>query len=445
MQTSIGYRRIFQLALPIILGGVAQTVIMATDAFFMARVDEVSLAAVGLAGLFFSSVYVFGLGFSIGVQILIARRDGEKKLSAIGEIFDNSLLILISMSLILWLGLELAGPYILKRLVSSQAVYEASVTYLSSRSWGITFALISLAFRSLFIGVSQSAVITWSTFAMAGANAFLNYALIFGEFGFSAMGIKGAAIASSLSEIVAIAWFLAHAYYTKAPQKYNLFRWKGINKAEVSRVFSISAPVMFQYVLSHAGWFLFFIIIEQNGERALAISVIIRMIYMFQMVPFWGLSSATNTLVSYVIGEGRSEEVFPLLRKIMTLSILSALPFVFMNMAFPTTVLGLAIEDKSSTLLVEAVPTLYVISGALMLFGIASTIFSGVTGSGNTRTALAIETVTIALYLVIAWVLGVTLHYDVHIIWLTEPAYFLLMGLFAWLYLRSGKWRNKAI
>ncbi|MEZ5174539.1 MAG: MATE family efflux transporter [Bacteroidia bacterium] len=202
---------------------------------------------------------------------------------------------------------------------------------------------------------------------------------------------------------------------------------------------------MFQYVLSHAGWFLFFIIIEQNGERALAISVIIRMIYMFQMVPFWGLSSATNTLVSYVIGEGRSDEVFPLLRKIMTLSVLSALPFVLMNVAFPTTILGLAVEDKSSTLLIEAVPTLFVISGALMLFGVASTIFSGVTGSGNTRTALAIETITIALYLIIAWVLGVTLHLDVHLIWLTEPAYFLLMALFAWLYLRSGRWRNKSI
>ncbi|MEZ5174538.1 MAG: hypothetical protein R2850_13785 [Bacteroidia bacterium] len=58
------------------------------------------------------------------------------------------------MSLILWLGLELAGPFILKRLVSSGAVYEASVQYLSSRSWGITFALISLAFRALFIGVA---------------------------------------------------------------------------------------------------------------------------------------------------------------------------------------------------------------------------------------------------------------------------------------------------
>jgi putative MATE family efflux protein len=445
MQTTIGYRRIIQLALPIILGGVAQTIIMATDAFFMARVDEVSLAAVGLAGLFFSSVYVFGLGFSVGVQILIARRDGEKNHSAIGSIFDNSLLILFLMSLVLWLGLEVFGPALLKSLVSSEAVYEASVSYLGSRSWGITFALISLAFRSLFIGISQSAVITWSTFSMAIANVFLNYALIFGEFGFDEMGIRGAGIASSLSEIVAIIWFVAHAFITKAINKYGLFRWKGISRDEISSVFSISAPVMFQNVISHGGWFLFFIIIEKNSERALAISVIIRMIYMFQMVPFWGLTSAANTLVSYIIGEGRNQEVFPLLRKITWLAIISATPFLVANLFFPQFVLGLAVEDKTSTLLTEAVPTLYVVSLGLLLFAIASAVFAGVTGSGNTRTALAIEIITILFYLVIAWFLGIYLKLDVALVWLTEPIYFVLMGLMAFAYLRTGKWQNRKI
>jgi putative MATE family efflux protein len=445
MQTNIGYRRIIQLALPIILGGIGQTIIWATDAFFMARVDEVSLAAVGLAGLFFSSVYVFGLGFSVGVQILIARRDGEKNHAAIGTIFDTSLIILFLMSLLLWLGLEVAGPALLRSLISSEAVYEASVSFLGSRSWGITFALISLSFRALFIGVSQSAVIIWSTLAMAITNVILNYVLIFGKFGFDEMGIRGAGIASSLSEIVAIIWFLVYAIIKKAPSVYGMFRWKGINRLEISKVFSISAPVMFQYVVSHAGWFLFFIIIEQNSERALAISVIIRMIYMFQMVPFWGLTSAANTLVSYVIGEGRSDEVFPLLRRIAWLAVLSAIPFIVVNVVFPGFVLGLAVEDKTSTLLTEAIPTLYVMSLALLLFAVATTVFSGVTGSGNTRTALAIETLTILFYLAIAWILGIYFKLDVALVWLTEPVYFVLLGLLAAAYLRYGKWQNRKI
>ena len=445
MATEISYKRIIQLAFPIVLGGIAQNVIMATDAFFMARVDEVSLAAVGLAGLFFSTVYVFGMGFTVGVQILIARRDGEKNTAAIGRIFDNSLLILLGMSAVLWGFLEYAGPTILRYLITSPKVYESAIVYLDNRAWGITFAMANLLFRSLYIGVSSSSVIIWSTFAMAIANVFMNYALIFGEFGFPALGIAGAAIASSLSELVALAWFAFHTLGKKIHIKYQLFKSWRWDKQEFRQIFSIASPVMFQYVISHLGWFLFFIIIEGSGERALAVSVIIRMIYMFQMVPFWGLSSATNTLVSFVIGEGRPEEVFPLLKKITWITVASALPFVLMNVFFPEAVLSLAVENNAHGLIQDSVPTMYVISLALLAFGLAITVYSGVTGSGNTRTALGIETITILMYLVIAYTLGVVLKASVEVIWLTEPAYFILMGLFSLIYMRSGKWKGKKI
>jgi Na+-driven multidrug efflux pump len=134
-----------------------------------------------------------------------------------------------------------------------------------------------------------------------------------------------------------------------------------------------------------------------------------------------------------------------LLRKITLLSVLSALPFIFLNLIFPEFVIGLAVEDKTSTLLAETIPTLYVMSAALLLFSVATVVFAGVTGSGNTRTALGIELITILIYLIIAWILGIYLQLEVEWVWLTEPAYFIFMGLFSLLYLRSGKWRDRKI
>jgi putative MATE family efflux protein len=440
------YGRIMRLALPIIVGGIAQNVILATDAIFMARVDEVSLAAVGLAGLFYTTVYILGLGFSTGVQILIARRHGEKKYHSIGDIFDNSLLFLLGMSLILWLGMEFLGPPILKSLVKSPAVYSAAVQYLDNRAWGITFALANLAYRAFFIGVSSTAVIIWSTVAMAMSNIVLNYGLIFGNWGMPALGIGGSAIASSLSEIIGLLWFALHAFLGRYHHTFNLFRsWKW--QPDVMRnISSIASPVMFQNFVSHAGWFLFFIIIEQSGERALAISVIIRIIYMFQMVPFWGLSSASNTMVSFTIGENRFADVLPLLRKITWLSLVLVSPFLLFNIFIPELVLGLAVENKDANgLISDSIPTLYVITLALSFFGPAMTWYSGVTGSGNTRTSLLIETITIASYLLVAWFLGIYLKADVFVIWLTEPYYFLALGVISWLYMRGGKWKEKRV
>ena len=440
------YGHIMRLAMPIIVGGIASNVILATDAFFMARVDEVSLAAVGLAGLFYTTIYILGLGFSTGVQILIARRHGEKKYHAIGAIFDNSLIFLLGMALILWLGMEFLGPPLLKSLVKSPEVYRSAVVYLDNRAWGITFALANLAYRAFFIGVSSTGVIIWSTFAMAISNVILNYGLIFGNFGLPEMGIAGAAVASSLAEIIGLVWFATHAYLGKYHQTFDLFRsWKW-QPDVMKTISSIASPVMFQNFVSHAGWFLFFIIIEQSGERALAVSVIIRIIYMFQMVPFWGLSSASNTLVSFTIGEGRYQDVLPLLKRITWLSLALVSPFLLLNLFVPELILGLAVENKNATgLISDSIPTLYVITLALSFFGPAMTWYSGVTGSGNTRTSLLIETITIASYLLLAWFLGIFIKADVHVIWFTEPYYFLVLWFVSWIYMRQGTWKNKKV
>lgn len=442
---STSTRRILQLALPIIIGGIAQNVILATDVFFMAGVSEVSLDAVGLAGLFYSTIYVLGLGFSTGVQILIARRHGEKQHQAIGGVFDNSLLFLLLSSVFLWLGMEVMGPPILKSLMQSEAVYDEAVRYLDNRAWGIVFAMANLGYRALFIGISRSAIITWSTILVALCNVVLNYALIFGHWGLPAMGIEGAAIASSLAEIAGTLMFTIYTLSGSFRAHFGVFerwKWDGIIMRQIVK---IASPVMFQYFISHAGWFLFFIVIEQNGERALAISVLIRMIYMFQMVPFWGFSAATNTLVSFVIGEGRSNEVMGLLRRITKLSLLFTLPMVLVNIFIPEWVLHLAVDPARTGLVQDSIPTLHVITVALVFFALAMTWFSGVSGSGNTRTALGIETGTILVYLGVCWFLGMVWHAPVHIIWITEPLYFLLMGLISYVYMRSGRWKHLQI
>ena len=438
-------KTILKLALPIILGGIAQNVILATDVFFMARVDEVLLDAVGLAGLFYSTIYVLGLGFSTGVQILIARRHGEKNYQSVGSIFDNSLIFLFLFSLVLWVFMVTTGPMVLKSLISNEAVYKNALIYLDQRAWGIVFAMINLGFRALFIGISSPTAITLSLFATALSNVWLNDALIFGHWGFPEMGIAGAALASSLAEIAATLVFIGFTKKLHLRREFGVLKQWRIIKPTMKQVFGVSSPVMFQYFISHAGWFLFFIIIEQNGARALAISVVIRMVYMFQMVPFWGFSSATNTLVSFAIGEGRTNAVMPLLKRITIMSMLASLPFILLNSIFPEWVIGLSLGSANESLLNDCIPTLHVISVALFCFSVAMTWFSGVSGSGNTRMALWIETITILVYCLLAWFLGIVLQSSVEIIWLTEPVYFLLLSLVSIAYMLSGKWKGKVI
>ena len=76
---------------------------------------------------------------------------------------------------------------------------------------------------------------------------------------------------------------------------------------------------MMQMFLSLAVWFVLFLFIEKLGESALAVSNIIRSILVVLLVPVWGFATATNTLVSYLIGNNRTDEVMGLIKKIVVL------------------------------------------------------------------------------------------------------------------------------
>jgi multidrug resistance protein, MATE family len=93
-------------------------------------------------------------------------------------------------------------------------------------------------------------------------------------------------------------------------------------------------------------------------------------------------------------------------------------------------------------LIEECVPTLRVVSLALLLFSVAMSYFSGVTGTGNTRFALIVEVITIAIYVLLSWILGTREGAQVHEVWFTEVFYFLMIGLVSFAYMRSGHWKR---
>ena len=125
-------RRIWGIAWPIIISLLAQNIVGVTDTAFLGRVSEVALGGSAIGGLFYIILFMVGHGFTTGVQILIARRFGEKNFKDIGRIFDNSFYFLALASLFITAFIYFLGPVILKPVVSSHAIFEAASTYLIS-------------------------------------------------------------------------------------------------------------------------------------------------------------------------------------------------------------------------------------------------------------------------------------------------------------------------
>ncbi|KAF0198163.1 MAG: multidrug efflux pump BexA [Bacteroidetes bacterium] len=443
LSTVPSYRRIWEISLPIILSLLAQNIVNVTDTAFLGRVGEVELGASAIGGLFYISLFMLGFGFGIGGQILIARRNGERNYHEIGKITDNSLYFLMGMGLVLFLLIKFLSPAMLRPLISSDAVYQASTDFLQYRIYGIFFAFGNVLLRAFYIGTTSTRVLIYNAIIMAGTNVLLGYALIFGNFGMPEMGIRGAGLASSISEAVSALFFFTYTFKMVDLKKYNLFRFASFDWGIVRKTLEISIFVMLQYFISLAAWFIFFMIIEKMGERSLAISNIIRSAYIVLMIPIFAFGSTTNSLVSNVIGMGKADQVIPVIKKVALLNFLLIGGIVAVSAFIPHLLISVYTSDQS--LVNETIPSFYVIMSALLLFSFSSILFNGVSGTANTAIALTIEVVTIGVYLIVAWFLAVHLELSIEQVWTSEYVYFLMLGLLSYIYLRSGKWRKKQV
>lgn len=442
MKTHITNKEIWSIALPIMLGNMAQTIINFTDTAFLGHLGVVALGASMLAGLFYFVFTTIAAGFAVGVQIIIARRFGEKNYGRIGVIFQHGSLFVLVLGCLLLSVLYLFSDHLLLWLIDSQNIYEASLDYIKYRQFGIIFVCFNFLYRALYVGISSTKVITYSTIIMAIVNIFLDYCLIFGNWGFPEMGIAGAAIASFAAEISAFVFFSVYSYIKLRNKEYGMFRRYRIEPELMGRILRISTPTMVQKLLSFGVWFIFFVLIEKMGETATGISSITRSIYMILITPCFAFSTTTNTLVSKVIGEGHTDQVFSTIGKVLKNCLLCTIPIVVIVAIFPVTIASIYTDDLNFATLV--VPSILVICSGTIFQGIGNAYFEAVSGTGNTSAALYLESIILVVY--VLYIVAMTnLTTKVEWVWTAEILYGVLLGILCSLYMKYAKWDKKRI
>ncbi|MDR2652419.1 MAG: MATE family efflux transporter [Prevotellaceae bacterium] len=436
-------KNIFNIAYPVCLTLVAQNIINVTDTAFLGHLSEVALGASAIAGMFYIAVYVIGFGFSQGVQILIGRRNGEKDYAKIGLIFNNGMLFNFLLSIAIFTFSYFQISQIARFLVNSDEVYHAVIEYLDWRIYGFFFAFLNIMFRSLYVGITKTRVLTASAIITSVANVFFDYAMIFGNFGFPELGIAGAAIASVIAEGITFLFLLIYTLLKMDTRRYGLFNFSKIDWKIIKQILNLSIFIMFQFFISTSTWFLFFIFIERMGERPLAITNIGRSLYMLLMIPGIALSTTISTLVSNLIGAGRKNEVLPFINRMIKITLIAVVPFTMLTFAMPELISQIYTEDID--LINSSVPVIRVVSIAMIFCAVGNMIFSSVSGTGNTRTAFLIEFLTMFFYIAYIYYTAIVYPTTTAIVWLSEFVYWILIGGLGYYYLKKGNWQKKEI
>jgi len=254
------------------------------------------------------------------------------------------------------------------------------------------------------------------------------------------MGVEGAALASNISEGLGLLSMFLYTIFLKGKEEYRLFDWELPDVKKIGRMLVTAGPIMVQNFVTLTSWFAFFSIIENLGERSLAVSHIVRSLYMFVMIPVFGFGDATNTLVSNLMGEHRSDLIFPLLKRIGSIALLANVAMLPFLVVFADTTLLVFTQDPE--LIAATIPSLRVVAGSMFVFSLALILFRAITGIGRTREALYIEVISIAVYMAYTYYVGVILQASLPVVWASEYVYFGLMLLMAFLFLRFTKWQE---
>ena len=420
-----------------------QNVINVTDTAFLGRLGDVALGGGAIGGIFYLSIIMLGWGVGLGAQIMVARRFGEGAKKEIGVIIEHTQYFLLLLAVLLIIFFQLFGKTILYHIVESENVFNASYEFLRYRIWGLFFAFTYYSYRAFYVGIGKTKVITYTTLTMVIVNVFFGYSLVFGHFGFPKMGVGGAGLASVIAEFSGAGAFIVYSLLNKNIKEFHVFKFTKYDPELMSRLFKVSIPLMLQNFLSFSIWFIFFLIIEKMGEVDLAVSNIIRSIYVVLLIPIMGFSTAANSLVSYIIGQGRSREVLSLTWRIaMVAAGFSTILSLTCSM-FPRLIIQ--IYTTEPTIIAMALPIMHIITIASILLAIGLVMLNGVSGTGKTNISLLLEIGILSIYLFSTFIFAILLKQSLTIVWIVEILYGALLGLTSSIYLRSNHWIGKKI
>lgn len=443
MKTKYTYKEIWLISYPILISLIMEQLIGMTDTAFLGRVGEVELGASAIAGVYYLAIFMMAFGFSIGAQILIARRNGEQRYGEIGSVFYQGIYFLLLLGAVMFFLSMTFSPHILQKIISSPHIYEAAISYINWRIFGFFFSFIMVMFRAFFVGTTQTKTLTLNSIVMVLSNVVFNYILIFGKLGFPPLGITGAAIGSSLAELVSVLFFIIYTWKRIDCRKYGLNKLPRFQPETLKRILGVSFWTMIQNLFSMSTWFLFFLFVEHLGERALAVTNIIRNVSGIPFMVAMAFASTCGSLVSNLIGAGETSCVQGTIRQHIRIAYAFVLPLLLFFVLFPKLILSIYTDIPA--LQEASIPALWVLCSAYLIMVPSNVYFQSVSGTGNTRTALVMELCVLGVYVIYISYIILYLRVDVAVCWTTEHLYAILTLILCHWYIKKGNWQKKKI
>lgn len=342
-------RALATLGLPLIGGHLAQMAIGVTDTVMLGWYGVEALAAVTLSSTYFFVLFIFGSGFAAAVMPMVATFHAEGDETSIRRAARMGLWLSFGFG-ILALPLMIFSAPILRLMGQQEPVVVLGAQYLAVAGWGIVPALFVMVLKSYLAALERTRVVFWITVLAAVTNAFVNYALIFGNWGAPELGVTGAAIASVTTQFVSLIGVVL--YVRIAVPEHDLFRrlWAA-DWDMLIRVFQLGWPISVT-ILSEVGLFAASaVMMGWLGTVALAAHGVASQLAALTFMVHLGLSNAATVRAGNALGRADAPHLARGAMVVTVISLVFSIVTVALFFLFPEFFIGIFIlEDDPARL-----------------------------------------------------------------------------------------------
>ena len=235
-----------KLSYPIILGLLGHTLVGMIDNIMVGKLDPTNLAAVSLGNSFIFIAMSIGIGFSAAITPVVAEAHSKNHTIDLKKSFVNGFLMCLILGIFLFLAIILCKP-LLFMLDQPKNVVNLAIPYLEIVAASLIPLLMFQALKQYSDGLSLTSNPMYATVLANIINVVVNYILIFGKFGFPAMGIIGAAIGTLVSRIIMFSFLFFLLYKKDIIKNYikDIFRFI-IDKSMIEKILSLGFPTSLQ-------------------------------------------------------------------------------------------------------------------------------------------------------------------------------------------------------
>lgn len=395
------YRNLGSIAAPIIIQNFISTSLNTVDTVMIGMIGETQIAAVGIANQVFMLFSMFLFGICSGCGIFISQFWGKRDTKNIKHVVGIEVLSASVISVVFTIAAIFFSRDIIAIFNKDAGVLLYGSDYLKLVSISYIFTAVTFCF-SFALRCTEKAVYPMivSALALLG-NTFLNYAFIFGHFGFEAMGVKGAALATVIARFVETALIIAIVYSKNKILAAGLKDIILINGNFFKRIYKTTIPVLLNEVCWGLAFVIYSVAYGRIGKEAIASVQISSTVQNLFMILCFGIANASGVMIGKRIGAGNEEEGRDYAHRFAVLSVATGI-FIGL-MIFISGPLILGFFKVSQEVLADSYQILKIHSMVMPLRVFNIVIIVGILrGGGDAKHAFVIEASTM-------WFIGVPL------------------------------------